>query len=78
MKQNFKKQLQEHLREVRIVEPNDLGVPLLTLYYRKVNKFFKTAPFIFVVPLTLLSAALLVVLFGVLAIQLTSLLQYGF
>lgn len=78
MKQNFKKQLQEHLREVSIVEPNDLGIPLLTLYYRKVNKFFKTAPFIFVVPLALAGATGLVYIFGILAVRLTSLLQYGF
>jgi len=78
MKQNFKKKLTNRLHEVIVVEPNDLGVPLLTHYYRKVNGFFKTAPFIFVVPLTLLAALLLVILFGVLAVRLTSLLQYGF
>lgn len=78
MKQNFKKQLAEHLREVRVVEPNDLGIPILNIYYRKINIFFKTAPFIIVVPLALFCATALVYMFGFLAVRLTSLLQYGF
>ncbi|MCX6731299.1 MAG: hypothetical protein NTZ55_05620 [Candidatus Roizmanbacteria bacterium] len=61
-----------------VVEPNDLGIPFLTIPYRKINVFFKTAPFIFIVPLSILGAIGLVYLFGILAVRLVSLLQYGF
>lgn len=78
MKQNTPTILKKHLKEVSIVEPNDLGIPLLTGLYRKINIFFKTAPFMFVVPLAILGATGLVYIFGLLAVQLVSLLQYGF
>jgi len=78
MKQNTADTLKKHLREVSIVEPNDLGLPLLTIPYRKINVFFKTAPFIFIIPLSILGAAALVYIFGYLAVRLVSLLQYGF
>ena len=78
MKQNTSKLLKKHLREVNVVEPNDLGIPLLTNTYRKINIFFKTAPFMFVVPIAILGATGLVYLFGILAVRLVSLLQYGF
>jgi len=78
MRQNTSTLLKKHLREVNVVEPNDLGAPLLTYIYRRINIFFKTAPFIFVVPIALLGAAGLVYIFGILIIRLVSLLQYGF
>lgn len=78
MKRNTTALLKKRLKEVNVVEPNDLGIPLLTDIYRKINVFFKTAPFIFIVPLAILGATGLVYLFGILAIRLVSLLQYGF
>ncbi|MFZ2026158.1 MAG: hypothetical protein WAV30_02650 [Microgenomates group bacterium] len=76
MKKN--KQLVRRMNELRIVEPNDLGIPLLTHIYRKLNGFFKTAPFLFIVPLSLFGALALVLVFGYVAVKLASLLQYGF
>jgi len=78
MKQSIHTALKKHLQEVNIVEPNDLGYPFLTTLYRRINVFFKTAPFIFVVPLAIIAATGLVYIFGILAVQLVSLLQYGF
>jgi len=78
MKKNISQILIKHLKEVNVVEPNDLGIPFLTGFYRKINVFFKTAPFIFVVPISLLGAMGLVYIFNILAIRLVSLLQYGF
>lgn len=72
------KQLVHRLNELRIVEPNDLGIPLLTHTYRRLNGYFKTAPFIFIVPLSLFVALVLVVVFGYMAVKLATLLQYGF
>jgi len=73
-----KKQLEQYLNELRVVEPNDLGIPFLNSIYRRINGFFKTAPFLFVIPLAFIGAGLLVFVFGYLAIRLVSLLQYGF
>jgi hypothetical protein len=78
MKQNTSTLLKKHLKEINVVEPNDLGIPLLTEFYRKINIFFKTAPFIFIVPISILGAAVLVYLFDIVAVRLVSLLQYGF
>lgn len=77
MKQQTR-QLQNHLKEIYVVEPNDLGFPPLTFLYRKINIFFKTAPFIFLVPLSFVGATVVVYVFGLLAVRLVSLLQYGF
>lgn len=66
------------LEEVFEVEPNDLGFPILTNSYHRVTKFFKTMPFIFIVPLSIAGAIILSFLAGSLTIRLASLLQYGF
>ena len=71
-------QLRRKLNEVYVVEPNDLGLPYLTSFYRKINIFFKRMPFIIVVPASLFGALLLSVFFGYLVVRLTSMLQYGF
>ena len=78
MKKTTAKLLRNKLREVYVVEPNDLGFPFLTNIYRKIIIFFKTAPFLIVVPLALFGATGIVYLFGFLAVRLVSLLQYGF
>lgn len=72
------KQLERYNAELQVVEPNDLGIPTLNCIYRKINVFFKTAPFIFIIPTSLLIAGLLVYTFGFVAVKLASLLQYGF
>lgn len=77
MKQKIR-ELKKHLKDVYVVEPNDLGIPLLTTLYRKINVFFKTAPFLFLVPLSFIGATFIVYMFGLLAVRLVSLLQYGF
>ncbi|MBI4973337.1 hypothetical protein HZC27_01875 [Candidatus Roizmanbacteria bacterium] len=71
-------QLRRKLNEVYVVEPNDLGLPYLTAFYRRVNVFFKRMPFIIIVPAALLGALFLSVFFGYLVVRLTSMLQYGF
>ncbi|MFH0773710.1 MAG: hypothetical protein V1922_05370 [bacterium] len=78
MKHNTAALLKKRLKEVTVVEPNDLGIPLLTTFYRRIIVFFKTAPFVIVVPISIFSAVGLVYLFGLLAVRLASLLQYGF
>ncbi len=70
--------LKTRLRDAAIVEPNEFGIPFVTHLYRKVNRFFKTAPFIFIVPASLFASLAVVYVFGLLAVKLVSLLQYGF
>jgi len=70
--------LKTRLKDSTIVEPNEFSVPFFTHSYRKINRFFKTAPFIIVIPASILASTLLVYLFGLLAVNLVSLLQYGF
>lgn len=70
--------LRQKLEEVYFVQPNDLGYPFLTNIYHKITKFFKTMPFIFIIPTSFMGALILYVLFGSLIIKLVSLLQYGF
>jgi len=74
----FQIKLQDRVREMRVVEPNDLGIPLLTTLYRSVNVYFKHIPFVFIVPLAFIFALLVLISFGVLGVRIVSLLQYGF
>lgn len=70
--------LKKKMNEIFIVEPNDLGIGFLTNWYHRVVKYFKTAPFIFIVPLSFLVGYLIYLVFGFLVIKLVSWLQYGF
>ena len=74
----FNYRLQQKLEEVFILKPNDLGFPALTKIYHKVTKFFKTTPFILIIPSSFIVALVLYLLLGALIIKLVSLLQYGF
>jgi len=77
MKSDFSR-LKHRMEEVSLVEPNDFGFGLLNNLYRNVNRFFKKAPFIIVVPTSIFIAISLYILFGFLAIRLVSILQNGF
>ncbi len=77
MKQNYR-ELKSRLDEVYAVQPNDLGIPFLTRWYRRVNRYFKSMPFVVVVPASLLFATVLYLAFGYLVVRLASILQYGF
>ncbi|MCX7881098.1 MAG: hypothetical protein N2482_01120 [Patescibacteria group bacterium] len=70
--------LKKKVDEIFIVEPADLGLDFLTGFYKKTTRYFKVAPFVFIIPLCFLSAIFLYLIFGSLLIKLVSLLQYGF
>jgi len=70
--------LKRKLNEVFVVEPNDLGIVFLTNWYKRITAYFKTAPFLIVIPLSFLVAIFLYLIFGYLVVRLVSLLQYGF
>ena len=61
-----------------MVEPNNLGHSFATALYHRLTGFLKTMPFIFVIPISFISAIILYFVFGSLLVKLVSLLQYGF
>lgn len=71
--------LKSKLNEVYSVEPADLGAGRLTNLYKLITSYFKTMPFLWVIPLSFFLAFLLYFGSGrVLLIKIVSLLQYGF
>ena len=70
--------LKKKMREVFIIEPNDLNIGFLTNFYKKATAYLKTAPFIIIIPFSLLVGLFIYLIFGYLIVRLTTLLQYGF
>lgn len=70
--------LKKRLNEAYIVPPNDMGFNLLNKIYKSMVVYFKTAPFIIIVPLSLILGIFMYLVFGYLLVRLVSLLQYGF
>lgn len=77
MKSDFVR-LKNRMEEASIVEPNDFGFGLVNHMYRSINRFFKNAPFVIVVPGAVFIALCIYLIFGFLAIKLASILQNGF
>lgn len=75
---NFSFKIKKAANEIYFVSPNDLGHPKLNNWYKWITHFFKTAPFLVVVPLSILMAILIYLIFRKMVINLVSLLQYGF
>ncbi len=74
----FNLRLKKKLDEVFFIEPNNLGLKFLTDLYKFLTARFKTAPFIIIIPLSLIFAGSLYLIFGRLMVRLVTLLQYGF
>jgi len=70
--------LKKKLDEIYVIEPNNLGARFLNDIYKRINIYFKTAPFIVIVPLSFIIAILIYLVFGFLLVRLVSILQYGF
>jgi len=70
--------LKKKLDEVFSIEPNDLGIDFITFYFKKITAYFKTIPFVYVIPFTFLISLVLYLLLGKLLIRLVTILQYGF
>lgn len=75
---NFQYQLKKELREIFTIPPNDLGIKILTDYYKKLTSYLKTAPFLIVIPLSFLIGVVFYLVFNRLLIAFVNLLQYGF
>ena len=70
--------VKQKLDEVFIVEPNNLGLVTLTNIYKKLTKSLKIAPFVYLIPSSLLIVLLVYYFFGIYLVRLVNLLQYGF
>jgi len=70
--------LKKKMKEVFIVEPNDLNIDFLTNFYKKATSYLKTTPFIIIIPFSFLAGLFIYLIFGYLIVRLTTLLQYGF
>lgn len=70
--------LKRKLNEVFSVEPNDLGTGFFNQNFKKITAYFKTVPFVYVIPLAFLISLILYLLLGRLLIRLVTILQYGF
>jgi len=75
---NINFRMRQKMNEVFSVEPNDLGVSFMTDFFKKITIYLKTAPFVFVVPLTILISLFLYIIFGGLLVRLVTILQYGY
>lgn len=74
----FEYRIHKKIQEIYSVEPNDLGLGILTNYYKRFTAYLKTLPFIFIIPLSFVFAFVLYFLFGKLMVRLVTILQYGF
>lgn len=71
-------ELKKNVRELYVVPPNDLGIPIFTTWYRSINKYFKSAPFIIIVPLTIALFLVLALISRFLIVNLATFIQYGY
>lgn len=70
--------LKRKLKEIYFIAPNDLGLGFLNLWYKRLTSYLKTAPFLVIFPLSLVTAIISYLLLNRLLVNLVSLLQYGF
>lgn len=68
----------EKMQSIFSVAPTDLGISPLTALYKLVTSRLKVMPFIYLVPVCVLTAIFAYLIFGHALVRLTTLLQYGF
>lgn len=65
-------------REMKVVEPNDLGIPFLNTLYRRSIVWVKSAPFIIIIPLAFAFFIAVAVVSRFFIVRLATFIQYGF
>lgn len=73
---NFR--MKQKMNEVFLVEPNELGINYLTIYFKKITAYLKTMPFVYIIPLALFVSIFSYFILGRFLIKLVTVLQYGF
>jgi len=75
---NINFRMKQKMNEVFLVEPNELGIGFLTIYFKKITAYLKIMPFIYIIPLTLFVSISLYFILGRFLVNLVTFLQYGF
>lgn len=70
--------LKEKMHEIYAVRPNELGFHKVTMMYKAVVPYFKTMPFIIVIPVAFCVAMFMYVVLGPFLVKLVTLFQHGF
>ena len=70
--------LKNKYHEAFIVDPSDLGNPVLTKVYKRISGNLKTMPFIYLVPISIVIIFILSLLFKFSIVRIATLLQNGF
>lgn len=70
--------IKNRYHETFIVEPSDLGHPLLTKIYKTITGTLKIMPFMYIIPVSIIVSLLLSFMFGFSIVRIASLLQNGF
>jgi hypothetical protein len=70
--------MKQKMNEVFLVEPNELGINYLTIYFKKITAYLKTMPFVYIIPLALFVSIFSYFILGRFLIKLVTVLQYGF
>lgn len=70
--------LKHKYHEAFIVDPSDLGNPILTKIYKKVSGNLKIMPFIYLVPISIAIIFIISLLFNFSIVRIATLLQNGF
>lgn len=78
MRQTYTDNLDREFERIFAVAPNDLGNKWLTFFYKRFTRPLKQMPFVYILPVSFLTAVFLYYLLGPLLIKLVSILQYGF
>lgn len=75
---NINYRMKEKMNEVFSIEQSELGASFFTNYFRKITANLKTMPFIYVIPLTVVSSIFMYFILGRFLVKLVTVLQYGF
>lgn len=75
---NINYRMKQKMNEVFSIEPNNLGINLLTNYFRRIAFYLKNAPFIVIIPLMIILSIFLYFILGRQLIRLVTILQYGY
>lgn len=70
--------LKNKYHEAFIVDPSDLGNPILTKIYKRVSGNLKIMPFIYLVPISIAIIFTVSLLFNFSIVRIATLLQNGF
>lgn len=70
--------LKQKYHEAFLVEPSNLGNPVLTKAYKQFSSSLKVMPFLYLIPLSFCIALIVSFIFGFPLVKLATILQHAF